>query len=179
MRTAAILAIMLLAPFASANERIVSFFSSTEMKFIATIESSEFEAEPVIDHFHAICPGYGGYELIFEGGDIRSWINVRYGDQTSDLSGDILTRSRGMFPNKANDVVEWRGVVKDGRFRPFAIIFRMTATDPDPEAEGTQRTTLVVIALKEGRSEVIGSAHGANEDATAKKLADEWWAKNR
>jgi hypothetical protein len=176
MKSIAAITLLLLAPLASAEERIKSFYSSTDPKFIATIESSEFEAEPEIDHFTAICPGYGGYELIFEGGDARSWINVRRGGQTSDLMGEILSKSRGMFPNVANQVVEWRGVVKDGEFRPYAIIFRMLATDP--EDDKTEHTTLVVVALKEGRSEVIGTAHGAGEDAKAKQIADDWRAKN-
>jgi hypothetical protein len=54
--------------------------------------------------------------------------------------------------------------------------FRMVATDP--EDDKTERSTLVVVALKEGRSKVIGSAHGADEDAKAKQIADDWRAKN-
>ena len=176
MKTLAILALISLAPLASAKERVASFYSSTDPKFIAMIESSEFEAEPEIDHFTAICPGYGGYELIFEGGDARSWINVRLAGRKSDLYGEIMTRSRGMFPNVANQVVEWRGVVKDGEFRPYAIIYRIEATDP--EDDKTVRSTLFVVALKEGRSEVIGTAHGADEDAKAKQIADDWRAKH-
>ena len=176
MKLLALLFSLVAMPLASASERITSFYSTTDEKFIATLASSEFEAEPGIDHFHAVCPGYGGYELICEGGDIRSWINVRYGDQTSDLGAETMQRSRGEFPNLANTVVEWRGVIKDRRFHPFAIIFRMTANDP--EAPDKERSTLIVVALKKGHSEVIGTAHGADEDAKAKKIAEAWWASN-
>ena len=42
----------------------------------------------------------------------------------------------------------------------------------------TARTTLVVVALKEDRCEVIGTAHGTGEVAKAKQIADDWRAKN-
>lgn len=152
--------------------KVTSFYSSTAEKFTALVKSSEFEKEPEIDYFSAICPGYGGYELILQGGDARSWINVRYKGQTSDLYVKSMELARGGFPNKANDVVEWRGIVKDGDFKPYAIIYRIDAANDEGV---TDRTTLLVIALNEGKSQIIGSAHGKGEDAKAKAIADAWW----
>lgn len=156
---------------------VKSFYSTTASKFVALVESSEFEKEPEIDHFREICPGYGGYELISEGGDARSWLNVRFGNTTSDLWGDTMQAARGMFPYKANEVVEWRGVVEGNEFKPYAIVYRVNASNPDPDKGEETFSTLVVIALKQGKSVVLGSAFGGDENEKARKIADDWWQK--
>lgn len=169
-----LLCLLLAVSIARAAE-IKSYYSTTANKFVATVASSEFEEEPEIDYFTAICPGYGGYELSFEGGDARSWLNIRYRGKKSDLYGETMSRARGAFPNKANDVVEWRGTLEDGIFKPFAIIYRIAASDPEPG--GPEHSTLLVIALKQGESEIVGAAHGTDEDAKAKAIADAWFEK--
>jgi hypothetical protein len=75
----------------------------------------------------------------------------------------------GTFPHKANDIVEWRGVEKDGRFIPYAIIYRLAAGNDETRKIHTR---LVVIKLDKERSAVIGHTEGAKEDAEAKALAD-------
>ncbi len=154
------------------QEGVQSFYSTTAAEFSALVESSEFEKEPEIDHFCYIAPGYGGYEVLYEGGDARSWINVRHKGVESDLYVETMRHARGMFPAKANDVVEWRGRVKDGNFSPYAIIYRIVATDPEDEKKDL--STLLVIGLSDGKAVFLGAAHGADEDARAKAIADAW-----
>lgn len=146
-----------------------SFYSTTADKFVATVESSEFEDDPVIDHFRAICPGYGGYELLFEGGDARSWINIKYGDVTSDLRQVTMDAAAGMFPGKANDIVEWRGIVRDKSFIPYAIIYRIEAGKP---ASDETFTKLLVIALDQGKAKLLGAFQGEKAGQKARALAD-------
>ena len=155
------------------------FYSTTASEFSALVASSEFEPQPEIDHFKAICPGYGGYELVYEGGDARSWIEVRFGEKQSDLWGDTMGAARGMFPYKTNDVVEWRGVIEDGAFQPYAIIYRISANHPDSEKPEETFSTLLVIALKKGESSLIGTANGEGENAKAQKMADDWWKEQK
>lgn len=69
-----------------------------------------------------------------------------------------------------NDVVEWRGIKKGDVFTPYAIIYRVEAQDP--EDYDKSYSTLLVIALNKGDAKLLGVAHGKNEDAEAKKLAD-------
>ena len=147
-----------------------SFYSTTNPKSVAILEDSELEKEPEIDHFVHLCPGYGGYELLHESGDARSWINIKLGKSKSDLMSETFTTVKGHFPFKANDVVEWRGMLKDDDFQPYAIIYRVTAQDPDEAAKNFTR--LVVIHLDGANSKVLGCTHGKNEDAEAKALAD-------
>ena len=147
-----------------------SFYSTTAEKFVAEVKIADGEPE---DYYKAVCPGYGGYELIYQAGDARSWLDVRRGKVTSDLWAATMEAGRGFFVAKANDVVEWRGVMKEGVFKPYAIIYRVTAQNPEKVEEFF--SSLVVVALKEGESEVIGTAHGKGEDAKAKALADQWW----
>lgn len=147
--------------------KIVSFYSSTDPKHVAVLSDSALEKEPGIDHFVHLCPGYGGYELLHRSGDLRSWIDVRFQGKTSDL----YNAGRGHFIHKANHVVEWRGVREGDVFTPFALIYRINAQDL--ENPDKTHTTLIVIALNKGDAKLLGTASGKNEDADAKKLADQ------
>jgi len=150
--------------------KITSFHSSTEPKVVAVISDSSLEKEPEIDHFLHLCPGYGGYELLHRSGDARSWIDVRLGGKTSELHQQTMNSGRGAFVYKQNDIVEWRGVLEGDVFTPFAIIYRVSAQDP-ADFEKTN-STLIVIALNQGDARLLGTTHGKNESAEAKKLAD-------
>lgn len=150
-------------------QKITSFYSTTNVKAVAVISSSDLEEEPEIDHFEHLCPGYGGYELLHQGGDARSWINVRFRGRTSDLYQKTMESGRGAFVAKQNDVVEWRGVLKGDEFTPFAIIYRIVAQDMETSKPVT---SLVVVALNKGDARVLGVRFGKDEDAEAKKLAD-------
>jgi hypothetical protein len=151
--------------------KITSFYSSTEAKRVAVISDSSLEKEPEIDHFKHLCPGYGGYELLHLGGDLRSWIEVRYQGKTSDLYAGTMNAGRGHFVHKINDTVEWRGTLDGDVFTPHAIIYRVSAQDA--ENVNKHHTTLVVIALNKGDAKILGTASGKNEDADARKLADQ------
>jgi len=149
---------------------ITSFYSSTGSKVVAVLSDSALEKEPEIDHFEHLCPGYGGYELLHRSGDARSWIDVRFNGKTSDLYQATMEAGRGHFVFKQNDTVEWRGVLDGDVFTPFAVIYRVTAQDP--EDHNKHHSTLLVIALNKGDAKLLGAAFGKNEDAEAKKLAD-------
>lgn len=151
-------------------QKITSFYSSTEPKVVAVLSDSALEKEPEIDHFEHLCPGYGGYELFHRSGDARSWIDVRLGAKTSNLYQTTMQAGRGMFVSKQNDIVEWRGVLEGDVFIPFAIIYRVSAQDPEDYEK--RNSTLIVIDLNKGDAKILGTTHGKNEDAEAKKLAD-------
>ncbi|MGC6465983.1 MAG: hypothetical protein ACON38_15320 [Akkermansiaceae bacterium] len=169
MKKLVLLALMLGAQFCF-GQKATSFYSSTNAKVVAVLSSSELEKEPEIDHFEHLCPGYGGYELLHRGGDTRSWIEVRFQGKTSDLYLESMEASGGTFPSKANDIVEWRGVLKDKVFTPYAVIYRMQAQDPNQD--GRSFTKLLVVALNKGASKVLGATSGKNADVEAKRLAD-------
>jgi len=160
--------ILLLATCAAAlaGERIVSKYTSTARK--KSLSFKEYSDEPE-GGFEALFPGLGGYKLVHLAGDERSWINIRFGKQTVDLYSATMHAGGGTFPQKANDIVEWRGFEKDGHFTPYAIIYRLAAGN---EETRKTHTRLVVIKLDKERSAVIGYAEGANEDAEAKQIAD-------
>ena len=119
--------------------------------------------------FEAVFAGLGGYQLVHLSGDERSWINVRFGKDTVDLYAATMEAGGGTFPHKANNVVEWRGVEENGRFVPYAIIYRVAAGNDDTRKIHTR---LVVIKLDKKRSAVIGHAEGANEEKEARAIAD-------
>jgi len=150
----------------AAEERVVSKYTSTARA--KSITFKEYTgAGP--GGFEGLFPGLGGYQLLHLSGDERSWINVRYGKNTADLYATTMKEGTGAFPHKENDVVEWRGVEKDGRFTPYAIIYRLAGYD---EERRLHKTRLIVIKLDKEKSAVIGHAEGAKEDAEAKQIAD-------
>jgi len=156
----------LMAAGEPSSERIVSKYSSTARAKSISFQETGEEGDP---GFHGLFPGYGGYKLEFLGGDERSWINIKFGKQTANLYSATMEAADGTFPRKANDMVEWRGVEKNGRFTPYAIIYRIEAGNDETRKTHTR---LVVIKLVRERSTVIGHAEGANEDADAKQIAD-------
>jgi hypothetical protein len=166
MRTALCLLLTLLAIPAWAEP--VSKYSSTAKKDAKVLKDYSKVPEAG-DSFEWLCRGFGGYELLFVGGDERSWINVKYGKRVTDLYAAVVENAPGQFPGKANDMVEWRGIEKNGRFEPYAIIYRINGYI---ENTGKTRTRLLVFKLSKGRAEYVGYAEGAGEDAKAKHLAD-------
>jgi hypothetical protein len=150
----------------AAGERLVSKFTSTARA--KSLSFKEFTGEGE-DGFRALFAGLGGYQLEHLAGDERSWINVRFGKQTVDLYAATMAAGGGTFPHKANDVVEWRGVEKNGRFTPYAIIYRLKAGNDETRV---WHTRLIVIKLDREHTAVIGHAQGANEDVEAKQIAD-------
>ena len=146
--------------------RPVSKYASTAR---AKAVSYKDESDVPAGGFRALFAGFGGYQLELLSGDERSWINIRFGRNTVDLYAATMEAAGGTFPNKANDVVEWRGVVEKGRFVPYAIIYRMQAGNDET---GKTHTRLIVVKLDRERSAVIGQVSGADEDAEAKRMAD-------
>jgi hypothetical protein len=159
-------ALLALTSRAVAGERVVSKYTST-----ARAKAISFKDESNIPEggFEAVFPGLGGYKLVHLSGDERSWINVRYGKETVDLYTATMEAGGGTFPHKENDVVEWRGVEANGRFVPYAIIYRIAAGNDETRKIHTR---LVVIKLDKRRSAVIGHAQGANEEKEAHEIAD-------
>jgi hypothetical protein len=161
-----ILVLLVLSRSALADDRIDSRYTST-----ARAKALSFKDESNIPEggFEAVFAGLGGYKLVHLAGDERSWINVRFGKETVDLYVATMAAGGGTFPHKANDVVEWRGIEKNGRFVPHAIIYRLAAGNDETRKIHTR---LIVIKLDKERSAVIGHAEGANEEAEARAIAD-------
>jgi len=146
----------------------ISKYSSTAAK--DALAKKDFEADPeTAGAEERLCPGFGGYQLVFLGDSDRSWVNVRFGGQVSDLYGVTMENAPGFFATKSNDVVEWRGRDIAGKFVPYAIIYRISGYN---EEQQKTKTRLLVFSLREGVAEFVGFAEGAGEDGKAKTIAD-------
>jgi len=163
---AAIFALLAFGNRVVADDRVDSRYTST-----ARAKALSFKDESNIPEggFEAVFAGLGGYQLVHLSGDERSWINIKFGKQTVDLYSATMNAGGGTFPHKANDVVEWRGVEKNGRFVPHAIIYRLAAGNDETRKI---HTCLIVIKLDKEHSAVIGHAEGANEEKEARAIAD-------
>src|ERR1043165_2343998 len=139
---------------AEAAEQVVSKYTSTARKKAISFKDHSKISE---GGFEAVFEGLGGYKLLHLSGDERSCINIRCGKTTSDLYSANMEAGGGTFPHKANDVVEWRGVEENGRFVPYAIIYRIAAGNDETRKIHTR---LIVIKLDKERSALIGHAEG-------------------
>lgn len=154
----------------AADLKPASEFTTTDPKKVKILEDSAREKDPEIDHFKHLCPGLGGYQVIHEGGDLRSWINLKFDGQTTDLMGETLSACPGQFPAKANNVVQWRGYRRGDAFVPYAIIYRMMSSADDEKQ--TPLETLIVIKLDGGKSRVVGHVAAKEGNEKAEAMAD-------
>jgi hypothetical protein len=154
-------------PALGAGERPLSKFTNTAEKNAVRFHREKDDPSD----FRAVFRGFGDYDLEFLGGDERSWINIKFGKAIVDLREATMDLGAGIgfFPHKANDVVEWRGIEKDGRFVPYALIYRIVGLTENGKRD---KTRLVVIKLDKGRSRIIGHADGENAQAEAERIAD-------
>jgi hypothetical protein len=154
------------SPAMAGGEKPISKFTSTARSNCISYHEDGEEGDP---GFEALCHGFSGYKLEFLGGDDRSWINIQFKGERVDLYSATMKAAAGTFPNKANDVVEWRGIESHGKFVPYAIIYRVEAGNDETRKSHAR---LVVIKLDGTRSAVIGHTEGANEEADARAMAD-------
>jgi len=166
----AVLLAMGIATALAAEPKPTSEFTTTDPKKVKILEDSSREKNPGIDHFKHLCPGLGGYQVIHEGGDLRSWINLRFAGKTTDLQGATLAACPGQFPAKANDVVQWRGLRTGNDFEPYAIIYRMTSSADD--AKQMPIETFIIIKLDKEKSRVVGQVPAKDGNAKAEVMAD-------
>ena len=157
-------------PASAADPRPTSEFTTTDPAKVKILDDSSHEKDPEIDHFKHLCPGLGGYRVIHEGGDARSWINLQFDGKMTDLASDTLSACPGQFPAKANNVVEWRGFRKGRRFVPYAIIFRMISSADDEKQSRIE--TFIIIKLDGKNSRVVGHVSGTERDQKAEQSAD-------
>ncbi len=160
--------LLALAPLTLAGERVDSKYTSTARAKAISFKVFD-DVEGMSEGFEGVFAGLDGYQLVHSAGDERSWINIRYRGKTTNLYAETMKAGPGSFPRKANDVVEWRGVLQGARFTPYAIIYRLEGND---EETRHTKTCLIVIKLEGENSRIIGHAQGAHEDAEAKAIAD-------
>jgi hypothetical protein len=152
---------------AIAGEKPVSKYTSTAQK--SAVKFHREKDDP--SEFERLFRGFAGYDLIFLGGDERSWINIKFGRNDVDLREATMDLGAGIgfFPHKANDTVEWRGIETNGKFIPYAVIYRIVGLTENGKRN---KTRLVVIKLDKERSRIIGHADEPNAEAEAEKIAD-------
>jgi hypothetical protein len=169
LRFAAVLALGC-ATASAAEPKPTSEFTTTDPKKVKILEDSSKDKDAEMDSFQHLCPGLGGYQVIHEGGDLRSWINLKINGQTTDLMTDTLAACPAQFPHKANDVVQWRGFRKGDSFVPYAIIYRMTSNAEDQKR--TRFETLIIIKLDGENSKVVAHVPSKEGNEKAEAVAD-------
>lgn len=135
----------------------------TSLEKCDVIESSEQEGDAEIDYFTAECPGRERYRVFHIGGDSRSWIVIKSGEETViDLYNDVMRNEPGAFPFVSGKVAEWR--YKGDSL--IALIFRIAGSDLET---GKLKSELMVVRLGGEKSCVIGTS---TSNEKARMIAD-------
>lgn len=116
------------------------------------------------------CPAPKGWRLFAVSSDERSWLEIARDHSLWTTEEEVVYRNEfGHFPNLGAERVEWR-MKKPGT--PSALIFRISAQDPNRPASGpgaTNLSRLFVISLANGAPRFCGTAKTNQE---AKAIAD-------
>jgi len=118
------------------------------------------------------CPGREDYRIFIKGGDARTWLAIKKGDQPIvDLWNEVMNIANpGQFVHVSGKVVEWR---YQGKV-PIALIFRVAGTEEifkEGQSMPTyrQKSILLVIRLKNDKICLIGTT---TSNGKARKIAD-------
>jgi hypothetical protein len=120
-----------------------------------------------------VCPGWGGYPVIVNGGDLR--MSVFYG---FPKAADDTTWESFVAFNSVGPKIEWRIEVDGEKKVPFATIHRWFVND-DPENPDAKTEVLVVEKvgrLGEGDGCAVGlvmASGNPQANDTARRIADE------
>ncbi len=94
MKRAVIFVLLISVSFAFAGEKPISKYTSTAQK--SAIKFHREKDDP--SEFDGLFRGFGGYDLVFLGGDERSWINIKFGKSVVDLREATMDLGAGMGP---------------------------------------------------------------------------------
>lgn len=113
-----------------------------------------------------------GYRVEYTVFDARDSLSLIRGNTKIDLPSWEVTN--GAF-NSLGTKLEWRGVVADGEFRPFAQILRVLVSIPTDEGDWDQRNVLMVSKIQGDTACLVGTVDArvhADANARARQLAD-------
>jgi hypothetical protein len=135
----------------------------TPLEKCRVIESSDNDPDAEIDSFSQECPGKNNYRIFHEGGDLRSWIVVKKGNEiVINLYNEVMQNAPGTFPYVSGKVMEWRYLGKT----PIAIIFRIAGSN---DTDTKTKSKLLVVRLSGEKACVIGTT---TSNVEARKIAD-------
>lgn len=139
---------------AQAQSGMMSVYTDLDLDECMVLEADDFGAS-------WSCPGYRGYPLMVQEGDLR--FSLRYGFNIDKNNAGFQT----LAPfNELGGTLEWRLSNALGRWFPIATIVRYHTADPETGVNKGQ--VLVVTQIQDGNS-----CHIAHIDALANENANE------
>jgi len=112
------------------------------------------------------CPGYKGWRVQLDAGDLREWVRLRprRSPKWATLRGPVTNF------NRIGPKMEWRSRAKGGR--PYAVIYRISTTRNDRRKN---RSFLYVAKLGPGGICLVAIVHGTakpTQNLAARRAAD-------
>ncbi|QQR39160.1 hypothetical protein [Devosia rhizoryzae] len=149
-----VLAMCLTTLPATAQSGFTSAYTDINLDQCMVLEADDFGAS-------WSCPGYKGYPLMVQEGDLRFSLQYGFNVDKNDAGSQTLPPF-----NHLGSKLEWRLSNASGRWLPIATIVRYHTADSDTGVDSGE--VLVVTQLKEG-----DTCHIAYVDAKANKDANE------
>ena len=147
-------AVLLLGTPAFAQSGFVSAYTDLDIEQCLVLEADDFGASWA-------CPGYKGFPLKVQEGDLRFSLGYGFNPETSSAGAQTLPPF-----NNLGSTIEWRLSNAKGYFFPIASIVRYHTADNETGENKGQ--VLVVSQIAEGNS-----CHIAYVDALANKDAND------
>lgn len=108
------------------------------------------------------CAAPGGWRMFLVSSDANSWLEIAHGKSLWTTEPNVVYENGfGQFPNLGGAVVEWRLAAKDS---PAALIFRVSAQDPQRLDKGATLSRLFVVAIVNNQPRFCGVVK-TNEEA--------------
>jgi hypothetical protein len=148
-----------------APERLNSMFGTFTLKSCKRVSSDK-------DGGRWSCGGPKGYEVQFAEGDLRQFLSHGGKGREQRAATQTLGPFNSIFKDDTDRAtIQWRGVVQDGRFVPFATIVRYY-TDTGDDGSGKRQRSQVLVVTKLGPANGTEACHIAYIDAVANKDAN-------
>lgn len=149
-----LLAATLLVLPAAAQSEFVSAYTDINLDQCLVLEADDFGAS-------WSCPGYKGFPLMVQEGDLRFSLQYGFNVDENDAGNQTLPPFNSLGPK-----LEWRLSNASGRWMPIATIVRYFTADPETGEDSGQ--VLAVTQIKQG-----DTCHIAYIDARANPDANE------
>ena len=154
-------AVLMLGTPAFAQSGFTSAYTDLDIEQCLVLEADDFGASWA-------CPGYKGFPLKVQEGDLRFSLGYGFNPETSSAGSQTLPPF-----NNLGSKIEWRLSNALGRWMPIATIVRYHTADPETGEDKGQ--VLVVTQLVDGNTchiAYIDAVANANANEMARQAAD-------
>ena len=137
---------------------MIAVYSGEDLPMSQTTSLSPKDSEMLFENDDAAryrCPGVAAYQVLYDQAHGRSWVNLVYDSEETDLMSALFEACPGTWQNVVGNELFWRGEREGEEFIPYALIVPMASVPDESKPDETEETWVVVQAAGAG-SHVVG-----------------------